>query len=81
MGMFVFRSGLSFSFRALEVPEPRVRKRPLSLTNMAFSSPLLQALPAGNMASETTFDHQKVVFSGGKVRKRALTQNPLVGGF
>ena len=27
-GMFVFRSGLRFSFRALEVPEPRVRKRP-----------------------------------------------------
>ena len=27
-GMFVFRSGLRYSFRALEVPEPRVRKRP-----------------------------------------------------
>ena len=27
-GMFVLRSGLRFSFRALEVPEPRVRKRP-----------------------------------------------------
>ena len=26
-GMFVFRSGLRFSFRALEVPEPRVSKR------------------------------------------------------
>ena len=36
--MFVFRSGLRFSFRALEVPEPRVRKRPLSPTNRAFSS-------------------------------------------
>ena len=33
-GMFVFRSGLRFSFRALEVPEPRVRKRSLSLTKM-----------------------------------------------
>ena len=34
-GMFVFRSGLRFSFRALEMemPEPRVRKRPLSPTN------------------------------------------------
>ena len=31
-GMFEFRSGLRFSFRALEVPEPRVRKRSLSLT-------------------------------------------------
>ena len=27
-GMFVFRSGLRFSFRALEVAEPRVRKCP-----------------------------------------------------
>ena len=34
--MFVFRSGLRFSFRALEVPEPRVRKRPLSLTSFLF---------------------------------------------
>ena len=31
-GMFVFRSGLRFSFRALVVPEPRVRKRSFSLT-------------------------------------------------
>ena len=28
-GMFVFRSGLRFSFRTLEVPELRVRKRSL----------------------------------------------------
>ena len=35
-GMFLLRSGLRFSFRALEVPEPRVRKRPLSLSNVAF---------------------------------------------
>ena len=27
-GVFVLRSGLRFSFRALEVPEPRARKRP-----------------------------------------------------
>ena len=27
-GMFLLRSGLRFSFRALEVPQPRVRKRP-----------------------------------------------------
>ena len=44
-GMFVFRSGLRFSFRALEVPEPRVRKRPLSPTNRAFSSLSVRALP------------------------------------
>ena len=37
-GMFLLRSGLRFSFQALEVPEPRVRKRPFSLTKMAFSS-------------------------------------------
>ena len=28
-GMFVYRSGLRFSFRALEVPKPRGRKRPI----------------------------------------------------
>ena len=44
-GMFVFRSGLRFSFRALEVPEPRVRKRPSSLTKMTFSSFSVWALP------------------------------------
>ena len=27
-GMFLLKSGLRFSFRALEVPKPRVRKRP-----------------------------------------------------
>ena len=30
-GMFLLRSGLRFSFRALEVPKPKVRKMPLSL--------------------------------------------------
>ena len=44
-GMFVFRSGLRFSFWALEVPEPRVRKRPLSPTNRSFSSLWVRALP------------------------------------
>ena len=34
--MFVFRSGLRFLFRALDVLEPRVRKRPLSLTSFLF---------------------------------------------
>ena len=33
-GMFVFRSGLRFLFRALEVPKPRVRKRSFSLTKI-----------------------------------------------
>ena len=30
--MFLLRSGLRFSFQALEVPDPRVRKRTLSHT-------------------------------------------------
>ena len=34
--MFGFRSGLRFSFRALEVPQPRVRKKPFSLTKMTL---------------------------------------------
>ena len=33
-GMFVLRSGLRFSFWELEMPEPRVRKRSFSLTNL-----------------------------------------------
>ena len=33
-GMFVFRSGLRFSFRALDAPEPRMRKRLFSLSKM-----------------------------------------------
>ena len=37
-GMFPLRSGLRFLFRSLDVPEPRVRKRPLSLSKVAFSS-------------------------------------------
>ena len=31
----------------------------------------------GNLASETTFDHWKVVFSSGKVRKTRFSHNPL----
>ena len=37
-GIFLLKSGLRFSFWALEVPELRVRKRSFSLTKMAFSS-------------------------------------------
>ena len=40
-GMFVFRSGLRCSFRALEVPKPRVRKKSFSLTKMTLSSLLV----------------------------------------
>ena len=35
-GMFVLRSGLRFSFRAPEVPEPRVRKSPQKQPKMAI---------------------------------------------
>ena len=41
--MFLLRSGLRFSFRALEVPEPRVRNK--SLTKRTFSSLSVGALP------------------------------------
>ena len=37
-GIFVFWSSLRFLFRALEIPEPRVRKGAFSLTKMTFSS-------------------------------------------
>ena len=36
--MLILRSGLRFLFWALEVPQPRVRKRSFSLTKMTFSS-------------------------------------------
>ena len=36
--MLMLRSGLRFLFWALEVPQPRVRKRSFSLTKMTFSS-------------------------------------------
>ena len=36
LGMFLLRSGLRFSFGALEVPEPRVRKMPLLLLIWPF---------------------------------------------
>ena len=44
-GIVVFRSSLRFSFQALEVPEPRVRKRPFSLTKMTFFSLSVGPLP------------------------------------
>ena len=43
-GIILLKSGLRFLFRALEVPEPRVRKRPLSPTNRAFSSLSVRAM-------------------------------------
>ena len=88
--MFVL-SGLRFSFRALEVPKlfcendlfltlglgtsnaRNKNLRPLFNTN----NPLL----VGNMASETTFGHWKVVFSWGKGRKMTFSQNPLSSRF
>ena len=54
-GIFVFWSSLRFLFRALEVPEPRVRKGSFSLTKMAFSSLSVWALPVPKRKSKTTF--------------------------
>ena len=44
-GMYVLESGVRFLFRAPEVPKPRVRKSPLSLAKVTFSSLWEQALP------------------------------------
>ena len=43
-GIFVLKSGLRFSFQAPEVPKLRVRKRPLLLSKVAFSSLSILAL-------------------------------------
>ena len=44
-GMFLLRSGLRFSLWALEVPEPNVRKRTLSLKDVPFFLALVRSLP------------------------------------
>ena len=43
-GIFLLKSGLRFSFQAPEVLKMRVRKRPLSLSKVAFSSLSIPAL-------------------------------------
>ena len=55
--IILLRSGLRFLFRALELPGPRLRKRLLSHTKMAFSSLLVQALPVPKMKIE---DHYSI---------------------
>ena len=47
-GIFVFRSGLGFSFQALEVSVPRVRKRPFSLTKTKICIQKLSGLNGQN---------------------------------
>ena len=49
--MFLLRSGLRFSFRALEVPELRVRKRSFSFAKLTFSSLSVRPLVASKIES------------------------------
>ena len=52
------KSGLRFSFQAPEVPKLRVRKRPLSLSKVAFSSLLISALFLLKTKTMTTLTKQ-----------------------
>ena len=56
-GMFGYRSGLRFSFWALEVPEPRVRKRSFSHTKMTSS------LLSKRRKSKTISDYKHTLIS------------------
>ena len=58
----------SLSVWALPMPETKIWDH--------FSIQIYPLL-VGNMASETTFGHWKVVFSWGKGRKMTFSQNPL----
>ena len=53
-GMLLLKCGLRFSFRALEVPEPRVRKRPLSLLIWPFPHSRFGHFPCLKRKSKTT---------------------------
>ena len=64
--MFSFRSGLRFSFQHWKCPNREWGKD-------HFSKWI--------MASETTFDHRKVVFSWGKMRRSRFSQNLLNARF
>ena len=54
-GMFLLRSGLRFSFRALEVPEPKVRKRPFFLLKWPFPHSQFEHFQCPTRKSKTTF--------------------------
>ena len=62
----------SLSVWALPMPETKIWDH--------FSIQIYPLL-VGNMASETTFGHWKVVFSWGKGRKMTFSQNPLSSRF
>ena len=62
----------SLSEWALPMPETKIWDH--------FSIQIYPLL-VGNMASETTFGHWKVVFSWGKGRKMTFSQNPLISRF
>ena len=51
--MSVFRSGLRFSFRAQEVPKPRVRKRSFSLT---ITNAFERAVKVGSLVKRRQFN-------------------------
>ena len=68
----VFGDFSSLSVRALLVPERKIWDH--------FSIQIYPLL-VGNMASETTFGHWKVVFSWGKGRKMTFSQKPLNSRF
>ena len=57
-GMFLLRSGLRFSFRALEVPQPRMRKRPLSLLIWPFPHSWFGHFQCPKRKSKTTFQQK-----------------------
>ena len=66
--MFLVRSGLWFSFWALEVPEPRLRKRPLSLLIWPFPHSRFGHFQCPKRKSKTT--------SHFSVWEGSLLQNP-----
>ena len=57
LGMFLLRSGLRFSFWALEVLVLRVGKRPLSLSTVVFSSLLELTLPKKKIKDHYRIPH------------------------
>ena len=76
--MFLLRSGLRFSFRPLEVPEPRVRKRPLSLTNRAFSFIFLKKCFSGTPYCISALENSGADFDNGSKSLCCLNILPIV---
>ena len=51
-GMFVLRSGLRFSFWALEVPKPEMRKRSFSLTTTTTTMATMMTMASWKLYEE-----------------------------